>query len=66
MLTDSPTYSFEEVIELIRNADGYDHLRLIHKVVIDDKYKYCLYHLALISEAVELKVGYLAKDPQFR
>lgn len=53
-----PTYSFEEIIELIRTAEDPDHACLIAELVMEEKKQYCLFHLNLIVEAVKLKKEY--------
>ena len=54
-MSDQPTYSFEEAIEMIRNAESWDHLCLIGQFLEEEKRLYCLFHLELLDHAIKIR-----------
>lgn len=61
-----PTYSFHEVIELIRTADSELQLNVLAGVVTDEAERYDIFHLQVITSAIH--IGYrmlrLKKSPK--
>lgn len=56
------TYSFNEMINLIRDARDWDTLQLIYELLKEEKYTYCLFDLSVISSAITLKLDYLSRE----
>lgn len=50
----TPTYTFEEVIELIRKAEDRFTLAVLAEVLEDEKKRYCLFHLRIICFTIQL------------
>lgn len=57
-----PEYSFDEMIELIRQTETLKELQSLSDIVRRDGRKYCLYHLELLVAAIRLNVKYMAQE----